>query len=82
MTLSTNQVYPVIWHNNSVSLIDQTRLPNEYTFVEIHRSEDMARAIKMMIVRSAPAIGVAAEYGMYIGAREIQTSDRHKFCNA
>lgn len=81
MMTSINQVYPVIWHNNSVSLIDQTRLPNEYTFVEIHRSEDMARAIKTMIVRGAPAIGVAAAYGMYLGAREIETSDRHEFCN-
>ncbi|AVH67928.1 S-methyl-5-thioribose-1-phosphate isomerase [Nostoc sp. 'Peltigera membranacea cyanobiont' N6] len=76
---STNQVYPVIWHNDSVSLIDQTRLPNEYEFVEIHRSEDMARAIKTMIVRGAPAIGVAAAYGMYLGAREIETSDRTEF---
>jgi methylthioribose-1-phosphate isomerase len=74
-----NQVYPVIWHNESVSLIDQTRLPNEYTFVEIHRSEDMAKAITTMIVRGAPAIGVAAAYGMYLGAREIETSDRSEF---
>jgi methylthioribose-1-phosphate isomerase len=72
-------IYPVIWQNNSVLLIDQTRLPNEYAVVEIHRSEDMARAIKTMIVRGAPAIGVAAAYGMYLGAREIETSDRHEF---
>ena len=72
-------VYPVIWHNNSVSLIDQTRLPNEYTVVEIHRSEDMAQAITTMIVRGAPAIGVAAAYGMYLGAREIETSDIQEF---
>ncbi|MBE9053724.1 S-methyl-5-thioribose-1-phosphate isomerase [Nostocales cyanobacterium LEGE 11386] len=72
-------VYPVIWHNNSVSLIDQTRLPNEYTVVEIHRSEDMAQAIKTMIVRGAPAIGVAAAYGMYLGAREIETTDTREF---
>ncbi len=76
---SANQVYPVIWHNDSVSLIDQTRLPNEYTFVEISRCSDLAQAIKTMIVRGAPAIGVAAAYGMYLGAREIQTSDRHEF---
>ncbi|MEH2146153.1 S-methyl-5-thioribose-1-phosphate isomerase [Nostoc sp.] len=82
MKPSTNQIYPVIWHNDSVSLIDQTRLPNEYTFVEIHRSEDMARAIKTMIVRGAPAIGVAAAYGMYLGAREIETSDRHEFLDS
>jgi methylthioribose-1-phosphate isomerase len=79
MNSSINQVYPVIWHNNSVSLIDQTRLPNEYAFVEIHRCSDMAQAIKTMIVRGAPAIGVAAAYGMYLGAREIETSDRNQF---
>ncbi|HEY9799265.1 MAG TPA: S-methyl-5-thioribose-1-phosphate isomerase [Leptolyngbyaceae cyanobacterium] len=80
-------IYPVIWQNNTVLLIDQTRLPNEYAVVEIHRSEDMAQAIKTMIVRGAPAIGVAAAYGMYLGAREIETSDtpgeslreRHEF---
>jgi methylthioribose-1-phosphate isomerase len=79
MTNSTNQVYPVIWRNHAVSLIDQTRLPNEYTFVEISRSEDMARAIKTMIVRGAPAIGVAAAYGIYLGAREIETTNRNEF---
>ncbi|PLZ84732.1 S-methyl-5-thioribose-1-phosphate isomerase [Fischerella muscicola CCMEE 5323] len=75
----TNQVYPIIWHNDSVSLIDQTRLPNEYAFVEISRSEDMAVAIKTMIVRGAPAIGVAAAYGIYLGARETHTDNRDEF---
>ncbi|ABA23151.1 methylthioribose-1-phosphate isomerase [Trichormus variabilis ATCC 29413] len=72
-------IYPVIWQNNCVLLIDQTRLPNEYAVVEIHRSEEMARAIQTMIVRGAPAIGVAAAYGMYLGAREIETSERQEF---
>jgi methylthioribose-1-phosphate isomerase len=72
-------LYPVVWHNDSVVLIDQTRLPNEYAVVEIHRSEDMAEAIRTMIVRGAPAIGVAAAYGMYLGAREIETDDRQVF---
>ncbi len=79
MNFPANQVYPVIWHNNSVLLIDQTRLPSEYALVEIHRSEDMAQAIKTMIVRGAPAIGVAAAYGMYLGAREIDTPNRDQF---
>ena len=73
------QVYPIIWHEDSVLLIDQTRLPSEYTFVEIHRCEDMAQAIKTMIVRGAPAIGVAAAYGMYLGAREIKTQNKDQF---
>ncbi|MBD2075552.1 S-methyl-5-thioribose-1-phosphate isomerase [Phormidium sp. FACHB-592] len=84
---SNNQVYPVLWREQSpatplqghVLLIDQTRLPNEYTVVEINRYEDMARAIETMIVRGAPAIGVAAAYGVYLGARDIQTSDRSEF---
>ena len=78
MTPST-QVYPVIWHKDHVLLIDQNRLPTEYAMVEISCYEDMAQAIKTMIVRGAPAIGVAAAYGMYLGAREIQTSDRDAF---
>lgn len=73
------QVYPVIWHEDKVLLIDQNRLPLEHTFVEISYLDDMAQAIKTMIVRGAPAIGVAAAYGMYLGAREIQTSDRDIF---
>ncbi len=79
MNLPKTQVYPIIWHENQVLLIDQTRLPMEYAVVEISRCDDMARAIKTMIVRGAPAIGVAAAYGMYLGAREIQTDDRDTF---
>lgn len=72
-------IYPVIWQNDSVLLIDQTRLPDEYIVVDIHRSEDMAEAITTMIVRGAPSIGVAAAYGMYLGAREIETNDNQEF---
>ncbi|MDC0831844.1 S-methyl-5-thioribose-1-phosphate isomerase [Leptolyngbya valderiana BDU 20041] len=72
-------LYPVVWREDRVALIDQNRLPREYTQVEIRRSDDMAVAIKTMIVRGAPAIGVAAAYGMYLGAREIDTRDRTAF---
>lgn len=76
---STSQVFPVVWQNDHVLLIDQTRLPEEYDVVQISRSDDMAEAIRTMIVRGAPAIGVAAAYGMYLGAREIKTQDRDQF---
>src|SRR6478672_1094758 len=79
--LPKTHVYPVIWHEDHVLLIDQNRLPTEYSLVEISCCEDMAQAIKTMIVRGAPAIGVAAAYGMYLGAREIKTEDRHEFLN-
>ncbi|MDY6806667.1 MAG: S-methyl-5-thioribose-1-phosphate isomerase [Cyanobacteriota bacterium] len=76
---STTKIYPVVWQSDRAILIDQTRLPNEYETVEISSASSMAKAIKTMIVRGAPAIGVAAGYGMYLGAREIQTSDRSIF---
>lgn len=72
-------LYPVMWQGDRVSLIDQNRLPTMYARVEIRRSEDMAVAIKTMIVRGAPAIGVAAAYGMYLGAREIKAEKRDEF---
>lgn len=68
---SNSQVYPVVWQDDHCWLIDQNRLPNEYDVVQISRSDDMAIAIKTMIVRGAPAIGVAAAYGMVLGGREI-----------
>ena len=76
MNSAPNHIYPVIWQDGKVLLIDQTRLPGEYSHVAIARSSDMAHSIKTMIVRGAPAIGVAAAYGMYLGATEIETSDR------
>ncbi|MEL6441943.1 MAG: S-methyl-5-thioribose-1-phosphate isomerase [Cyanobacteria bacterium J06621_8] len=79
MNSNPNLIYPVVWQDNQVLLIDQTRLPGEHIHVAINRSSDMAQAIKTMIVRGAPAIGVAAAYGMYLGAREIETSDRTVF---
>lgn len=75
----TNPIYPVIWQDNQVILIDQTLLPTKYTVVPISSATMMAEAIKTMIVRGAPAIGVAAAYGMYLGAREISSSDRPQF---
>jgi methylthioribose-1-phosphate isomerase len=76
---SASSIYPVVWQDNHVRLIDQTRLPGEFSVVEIHCVEDMATAIQTMIVRGAPAIGVAAAFGMYLGARAIQASDRQPF---
>jgi methylthioribose-1-phosphate isomerase len=78
-TLSSNPIYPDVWKKDRVVLIDQTRIPEEFSVVEITRSSDMARAILTMIVRGAPAIGIAAAYGIYLGATEIQTDDRDQF---
>lgn len=76
MTSPADQITPVTWATDRVILIDQTQLPEKYVTVEIRSSEAMANAIKNMLVRGAPAIGIAAAYGLYLGAQEIQTSDR------
>jgi methylthioribose-1-phosphate isomerase len=72
-------INPVYWQTDRAILIDQLKLPTEYTTVEIRTSQAMAVAIKTMIVRGAPAIGIAAAYGMYLGATEIETADRSEF---
>jgi methylthioribose-1-phosphate isomerase len=79
MNPPNSPIYPVIWQKDRVELIDQTLLPEKYAMVKINSYEDMATAIRTMIVRGAPAIGVAAAYGMYLGAREIKTIDRDEF---
>jgi methylthioribose-1-phosphate isomerase len=80
--MSVNPVRPVLWASDRVRLIDQNRLPHEVVWVEVTTSDQMAIAIKTMIVRGAPAIGVAAAYGMYLGATEIQARDRAGFLTA
>ena len=77
--MTTSTIFPVIWQNDHAELIDQTRLPQQYKTVAINNYQEMARAIKTMIVRGAPAIGVAAAYGIYLGARAINTQDKDLF---
>ncbi|MDI6643698.1 MAG: S-methyl-5-thioribose-1-phosphate isomerase [Methanobacteriaceae archaeon] len=72
------------WEDNKLLLIDQTKLPDELTYFECKTYQDVIKAIKTMVVRGAPAIGVAAAFGMalaYISgdnpqkaAREIKSS--------
>lgn len=51
-------------------LIDQTLLPNEVRYVDAFAIETMWEAIKVLRVRGAPAIGVAAAFGIYLGVRD------------
>ena len=60
-----------------VALLEQTRLPREAVYVEIHTVDEMADAIYRLAVRGAPAIGVAAAYGVVLGVREADLEDAH-----
>lgn len=77
--LFETHVYPVLWQQDHVLLIDQNKLPGEYAIVSINRCEDMLTAIQMRIVRGGPALGIAAAYGLYLGARTIDTDDCDAF---
>ena len=67
------------WRNNSVIMIDQTRLPSEEVYVTFTDSRPVGEAIRGMIIRGAPAIGVAAAMGLALGAQEISTNDTDSF---
>tara|TARA_B100000029_G_scaffold110821_1_gene102801 strand:- start:487 stop:1527 length:1041 start_codon:yes stop_codon:yes gene_type:complete len=62
-----------------VRMIDQTRLPSEKVFVDCHTIEEVGHAIKTMVIRGAPAIGVAAAMGVSLGADSINTSNFEEF---
>ena len=64
----------VEWKNNSVVMIDQTKLPNELVFVKYTDFNDVADAIRTLVVRGAPAIGVSGAFGMALAA--LQSSSK------
>jgi methylthioribose-1-phosphate isomerase len=63
-----NTILPVTLNSDATKLIllDQTELPTQEKFLEIDTREDLYEAIKKLRVRGAPAIGVAAAYGVYV----------------
>ena len=63
------------WTDAGVRFLDQTKLPTEETYVTCKTYEEVADAIRTMIVRGAPAIGVAAAMGVAVGVRQSQAQD-------
>ncbi|TLY03707.1 MAG: S-methyl-5-thioribose-1-phosphate isomerase [Thaumarchaeota archaeon] len=58
----------VEWKNDVVVMIDQTKLPNELVYVNFTDYRDVADAIRNLVVRGAPAIGVSAAFGLALAA--------------
>ncbi|WP_298273045.1 S-methyl-5-thioribose-1-phosphate isomerase [Geobacter sp.] len=67
------------WRDDKVIMIDQTRLPGEEVYCEYTGYQGVAEAIRGMIIRGAPAIGVAAAMGVALGAREIVADSHDSF---
>ncbi|HXZ95347.1 MAG TPA: S-methyl-5-thioribose-1-phosphate isomerase [Dehalococcoidia bacterium] len=67
------------WVDGKLRILDQSRLPREQIFIDLDNYRDVILAIKEMRVRGAPAIGVAAAYGIALGASGIKTANKEKF---
>lgn len=65
----------VEWTNEGVRMIDQRVLPTEVTYLTLRSYEEVADAIKSMVVRGAPAIGVSAAFGLALGAKQAVGTD-------
>ena len=65
-----SKIRPIEWVDGYSRMVDQTVIPYEYKFINITTGDDMFRAIKDMIVRGAPAIGIAGAHGMVLYAQE------------
>jgi methylthioribose-1-phosphate isomerase len=67
------------WKNDRVIMIDQRKLPQEETYVLCSNYRQVVKAIKEMVIRGAPAIGIAAAMGLALGAKEIEAASLEGF---
>lgn len=79
----SEELLAIKWNSDGDKLIllDQTKLPNDIEYLEYSTVEGVFEAIRTMIVRGAPAIGVTAAYGMYFAARRASKESFEKFYN-
>lgn len=75
----SEQLITIEWKNDALVLIDQTLLPNEIVYEPFETAEGVWEAIRYMKVRGAPAIGVAAAYGLYLGIKEAPEASFEEF---
>ena len=72
-------IQPIRWEKDRLLLLDQTRLPETETYIECRTYQDAARAIKTMVVRGAPAVGITAAMGIALGAQAIPERGEKNF---
>ena len=69
------------WKNNSVIMIDQTKLPNILEFVTYTDFNQIANAIRTLVVRGAPAIGVSGAFGLALAALQSDAKEKDELIN-
>jgi methylthioribose-1-phosphate isomerase len=68
------EIQPIRWCGSTLSLLDQRLLPAREEYIECETADDVAAAIREMVVRGAPAIGIAAAYGTVLAANRVTAS--------
>jgi len=66
----------VEWKNNKVVMIDQTKLPNKLEYVEFSDFNQIANAIKTLVVRGAPVIGISGAFGLALASIQSEASSK------
>lgn len=70
---------PLKWENDALTMLDQRKIPLQTEYLHLTSSADVAAAIRDMAVRGAPAIGIAAAYGMALAVlhhEELHIADK------
>src|SRR4030095_8783913 len=77
--VGSRRMLPTIeWKDDAVVMIDQRKLPALEVYVSCKTAKEVAKAIKTMVIRGAPAIGVAAAMGLALGMKRSGASgDKH-----
>jgi methylthioribose-1-phosphate isomerase len=70
-----DRIRPIRWTDDALELLDQRKLPFATEYLSCRSSDEVAAAIHALAVRGAPAIGIAAAWGVVLAAREIEASD-------
>jgi len=75
----TKGIKPILYYDGVCRMLDQRKLPTEEIWLDYTDYREVAEAIRSMVVRGAPAIGIAAAFGAWFAARDIQADDFDSF---
>lgn len=79
MSTAASSVAPIEWHSDTLRLLDQRLLPDEEKWLTLNTVEQTFDAIRDMVVRGAPAIGVTAAYGVVLAAQQHIRADSNNW---
>ena len=67
------------WQGDAIVMVDQRKLPGQEVYVRCRTAQEVARAIRTMVIRGAPAIGVAAAMGIALGMQRSTATGTQQF---